>query len=133
MRNRFSKISLAAGWAAVVCTGLTGCDTPTGQGAGIGAAGGAIIGGLATGRVRDAAIGAAAGALAGALVGNAVERSNAEAYGPPPRGGYPVATPTDRRGIVVSPYRPYHEIDVRGARRDDLIRDPSCGRLFAQP
>ncbi len=134
MRNRFSKFSLAAGWVAVACTGLTGCDTPTGQGAGIGAAGGAIIGGLATGRVRDAAIGAAAGALAGALVGNAVERSQAQqAYGPPPRGGYPVATPTDRPGIVVSPYRPYHEIDVRGARRDDLIRDPSCDRLFAQP
>ena len=133
MRNRFSKLSLATGWVAVVCTGLTACDTPTGQGAGIGAAGGAIIGGLATGRVRDAAIGAAAGALAGALVGNAVERSNAAAYGPPPQGGYPVATPTDRKGIVVSPYPPYHEIDVTGARRSDLIRDPSCGRLFAQP
>ncbi len=117
----------------MVCTGLTSCDTPTGQGAGIGAAGGAIIGGLATGRVRDAAIGAAAGALAGALVGNAVERSNAEAYGPRPRDGYPVASPTERRGIVVSPYRPYHEIDIRGARRGDLIRDPSNGRLFEQP
>ena len=124
---------LALGWMAMICGSLTSCDTPVGQGAGIGAAGGAIIGGLATGRVRDAAIGAAAGALAGSLVGLAVERSNAEAYGPPPQGGYPVATPTDRKGILISPYPPNHEIDVRGSRRDDLIRDPSCGRLFAQP
>ncbi len=133
MNYRFSKFSLTVGWVAMACVGLSSCDTPTGQGAGIGAASGAIIGGLATGRVRDAAIGAAAGAVAGALVGNAVERSNAEAYGPPPRGGYPVATPTDRRGIVVSPYAPYHEIDIRGARHEDLIRDPSNGRLFVQP
>lgn len=133
MHNGFAKISLMLGGVAVMSVGLTSCDTPAGQGAGIGAATGAVIGGLATGRVRYAAAGAAAGALAGTLVGLAVEHQNAEAYGPPPRGGYPVATPTDRRGIVVSPYPPYHEIDITGARRGDLIRDPSNGRLFAQP
>ena len=133
MQNRSSKIVVLLVGAAMAGTGLTSCDSPAGQGAAIGAGAGAVIGGLATGRVRYAAAGAAAGALAGTLVGLAVEHSNAEAYGPPPRGGYPVATPTDRKGILISPYPPYHEIDVTGARHSDLIRDPSNGQLFVQP
>ena len=123
---------LAALLVASTC-GLTSCDTPTGQGAAIGAGSGAIIGGLATGRVRDAAIGAGAGALAGALIGHAVERNNAEAYGERPREGYPVATRTRDRDFVVSPYRPYHTIEVSDVPRGALVRDPSCDRLFVNP
>ena len=131
--KQFSRCGVFVGLLAASTCGLTSCDTPTGQGAAIGAGTGAVIGGLATNRVRGAAIGAGAGALAGALIGNAVERSNAEAYGERPREGYPLATPTDRRGIVVSPYRPFHEIDVHGVPRNALVRDPSCDRLFVNP
>jgi hypothetical protein len=128
-----SYLHLGATLVAVLSLGLTSCDTPVGQGAGIGAASGAIIGGLATNRVGGAALGAAAGALAGGLVGAAVQQNQAAAYGPPPPGGYPRATPTERAGYVISPYAPYYEIDTRGAPRGALVRDPSCGRLFVQP
>ena len=132
-----SKTSFERAAAVALClalsSGLTSCDTPTGQGAAIGAGSGAIIGGLATNRVGGAALGAAAGAVAGTLIGAAVERSNAEAYGARPREGYPLATPTDRRGFVVSPYKPYYQIDVSGVPRNALVRDPSCDRLFVNP
>jgi hypothetical protein len=130
---RPSFLSFAPALVAALSLGLTSCDTPVGQGAGIGAATGAIIGGLATNRVGGAAAGAAAGALAGGLIGAAVQQNQAAAYGPPPPGGYPVATPTERAGFVISPYAPYYEIDTRGAPRGALIRDPSCGRLFIKP
>ena len=113
--------------------GLTSCNTPTGQGAAIGAGSGAIIGGLATNRVGGAALGAAAGAVAGTLVGAAVEQSSAREYGERPPEGYPVATPTDRRGFVISPYKPHYEIDVTGVPHQELVRDPSCDRLFINP
>jgi hypothetical protein len=128
-----SFFRLGATLVVVLSLGLSSCDTPVGQGAGIGAASGAIIGGLATNRVGGAALGAAAGALAGGLVGAAVQQNQAAAYGPPPPGGYPRATPTERAGYVISPYAPYYEIDTRGAPRGALVRDPSCGRLFVQP
>ena len=57
MHNRFARFIVTLGCVAVTCVGLTSCDTPAGQGAGIGAATGAVIGGLATGRVRYAAAG----------------------------------------------------------------------------
>ena len=131
--KQISRSVVAAGLLLALPCGLTSCDTPTGQGAAIGAGSGAIIGGLATNRVRGAAIGAAAGAVAGSLVGNAVEQSNEREYGERPRDGYPLATPTSRRGFVVSPYKPYYEIDVRGVPRHALVRDPSCDRLFVNP
>ena len=112
---------------------LVSCDTPVGQGAGVGAASGAIIGGLATNRVAGAAAGAAIGAAAGGLVGAAVQQSDAEAYGPQPARGYPAATQTDRKGFVISPYAPFHEIDVQAIPRGALVRDPSCNRLFINP
>ena len=113
--------------------GLTSCDTATGTGAAAGAAGGALIGGLASNRVGGAVVGAALGSLTGALIGNAVDASNARAYGPPPPQGYPVAQRTDRRGVVLSPYAPYHEIDVTDVPHGSLVRDPSCNRLFVRP
>ena len=117
---------------AAACS-LTSCNTPTGQGAAIGAGTGAIIGGLATNRIGGAALGAAAGAVAGTLVGAAVEESNARSYGERPRDGYPPASPTERKGFVISPYKPYYEIDVRGVPHHELVRDPSCDRLFVNP
>ena len=132
---KFKRFVLPAGAAAaaVLSLGLTSCDTPVGQGAGIGAASGAVIGGLATNRVGGAAVGAAAGALAGGLIGAAVEQNQVADYGPPPPGGFPRATPTERPGFVISPYAPYYEIDTRGVPRGALVRDPSCGRLFVKP
>lgn len=112
---------------------LTSCDSPTGLGAASGAGAGALLGGLASHRASGAAAGAAIGALTGALIGNAVEHSDKGAYGPAPRGGYPSAQRTDRRGIVLSPYSPYHEIDVSGIPHEALVRDPSCNRLFVNP
>ena len=133
MRNRFFGKPGAVGATALLALSLVSCDTPVGQGAGIGAASGAIIGGLATNRVAGAAAGAAIGAAAGGLVGAAVEQSDAEAYGPRPSHGYPAASSTDRKGYVISPYAPYHEIDVQAIPRGALVRDPSCNRLFVNP
>lgn len=113
--------------------GLSSCDTATGTGAAAGAAGGALIGGLASGRAGGAVVGAGLGALTGALIGNAVDQQNAASYGPAPQGGYPVARRTDDRGGVLSPYAPYHEIDVTGIPHGALVRDPSCNRLFVNP
>ena len=102
--------------AFLVIIGLAACDSPGGQ--------------RTTPPMASQPAGAA---LNGSLVGIAVPRGDANTYEARPKGGYPVATPTDRKGIVVSPYAPYHEIDVRGVAHHDLVRDPSCGRLFVQP
>lgn len=133
MPKRLADFPLYVVLTAACALTFTSCDTPTGQGAGIGAATGAIIGGLATNRVGGAALGAATGAVAGGLIGAVVQQSDAEAYGPPPSGGYPVARPTGRRGFVQSPYAPFHEIDVQGAPHGALVRDTSCNRLFVNP
>ena len=132
--NRRSSSTLAclgAGTLSLLAAfGLSGCDTATGQGAGIGAAGGAIIGGL-TGSTRNAAIGAAAGAAAGALVGSQVDRDRQpEAYAR--RRDYPLGTPGGP-GITVSPYGPYNAIDTRGIPHGALVNDPSCNRIFVKP
>ena len=113
--------------------GLTSCDSPTGLGAAAGAGGGALIGGLATNRPGGALAGAAIGALTGALIGNAVENDGEGSYGPAPEGGYPIAQRTGRKGVVLSPYSPYHEIDVTGIPHGARVRDPSCNRLFINP
>ncbi len=131
--KQISRCGVVAGFIAAFSCGLTACDTPTGRGAAIGAGSGAVIGGLATNRVGGAAAGAAAGALVGTLIGAAVEQSNAEAYGERPREGYPLATPTARKGFVISPYKPYYEIDVTAVPHHALVRDPSCDRLFVNP
>ena len=111
---------------------LSSCETPVGQGAGWGAATGAIIGGAATGNVRGAAIGAAAGAATGALIGAAIEADQAEAYGPPPPGGYPFGQRAGRPGFYRSPYtgRVY---DLRGVPHGGLTRDVDTNRLFRRP
>lgn len=129
--RRSTLACLGAGTLSVFATfGLSGCDTATGQGAGVGAAGGAIIGGL-TGSTRNAAIGAGAGALAGALVGSQIDREREpDVYYH--RRNYPVGSPGGP-GVTVSPYSPYNAIDTRGIPHGALVRDPSCGRIFVKP
>ncbi len=130
-RRSSALACLGAGTLAIFASlGLSGCDTATGQGAGIGAAGGAIIGGL-TGSTRNAAIGAAAGAAAGALVGSQVDRDRQpEAYAR--RRDYPFGSPGGP-GVTLSPYSPYNAIDTRGIPRGALVNDPSCNRIFVKP
>jgi len=112
----------------------TGCDTTTGQGAGFGAGTGAIIGGIAGGDVRSAAIGAGAGALAGAVVGTMVQNErDRTAVGGTPAAGIPVATPSQHRGFVVSPFRPNALVDVRGIPRGARVMDPQSRQIFINP
>ncbi|MBV9010176.1 MAG: glycine zipper 2TM domain-containing protein [Verrucomicrobia bacterium] len=117
---------------AVAAFGLNSCDSPTGAGAGYGAATGALIGAAATGRARGAAIGAAAGAAAGALIGHSIQEDRARAYGPPPAGGYPLASYTRYQNVFRSPYtgRAY---DLSGVPPGGLTRDVDTGQLFRRP
>lgn len=121
--------------AALVAISFSGCETPTGQGAGLGAATGAIIGGIAGNNVRSAAIGAGAGALAGAVMGHMVaeDRRAGYGYGPAPAYEYRYARPSSYYGYVVSPYRPHALVDVRGIRPGARVVDPSSDRIFINP
>lgn len=125
-----------------LCTVLafTGCET-SGQSTMAGAAAGAAIGGLLHGRGRDAFHGAAIGAGAGYLLGKLVQNErryayergydDARGYHREPR--YPYGRFTDEPGIVRSPYRPYHLIDVRGIPPGALVIDSSCEKIFVNP
>ena len=127
--------TLTAAVLAVSTLSLSSCETPVGAGIAYGAGTGAIIGGL-TGSGQNAAIGAAAGAVAGGLIGQAVatnQANYAQSGYSEPWGNYPIATTTNRKGFVISPYSPYYEIDVRGVPHGALVRDPSCNRLFIRP
>ena len=113
--------------------GLDSCDSPTGQGAAAGAGAGAIIGNIVgRGGARSTLAGAAIGAATGALIGHAIQEDRARQYGPPPEGGYPVATPANRQGFFRSPYtgRLY---DLRGVPPGGLTRDVDTGQLFRRP
>ena len=117
----------------LVAFGLDSCDTPTGQGAAAGAGAGAIIGNIAgRGGGRSTLIGAAIGAATGALIGHAIQEDRAREYGPPPSGGYPLASPAGRPGLFHSPYtgRVY---DLRGVPPGGLTRDVDNGQLFRRP
>jgi predicted small secreted protein len=120
----------------LVAMTFSGCET-SGASALSGAAAGAAIGGLATGRGRGAFHGAAIGAAAGYLLGKVVrnERRAREDRYDRERGydDYPVARPTNRRGFVTSPYRPYNLIDVRGIPSGAEVVDPSCDEVFINP
>ncbi len=48
-------------------------------------------------------------------------------------GNYPLATPTTKPNRVVSPFPPFHEIDIEGFRSGQLARDPSNGKIFRVP
>src|SRR2546430_8592103 len=99
--------------ALFVAFAFTSCETATGQGAGWGATTGAILGAAATGNARGAALGALIGANTGAMIGASIDEANAVRYGPPPRGGFPYAQPTDRPRFYVSPYPPPQLLNLR--------------------
>jgi hypothetical protein len=48
-------------------------------------------------------------------------------------GEYPMAKPTSKSNQVVSPYEPYHIIDVTGFGPGQLARDPSNRKIFRIP
>lgn len=48
-------------------------------------------------------------------------------------GEYPMAKPTSKSNQVVSPYEPYHIIDVTGFGPGHLARDPSNRKIFRIP
>ncbi len=133
-------ILLLSGLSLVSLT-LTGCNTP-GQGAKYGAIAGAAVGAIAGGDIRSAAIGAGAGAATGALVGKISQDERRRsypgyeedrAYGAGYAVEYPVARRTERRGFVISPYKPYALVDVRGVRRGARVLDPASRRIFINP
>jgi hypothetical protein len=109
--------------AASIIGLLASCSTPAGTGAAAGAATGAVVGGP---------IGAVAGAGAGAIIGATVGEAEAKTYGPAPRGGYPMATPTGQPGMVQSPYT-HRLYDVRGVPHGGLVRDVDANKLFRVP
>ena len=113
--KKFSRGSLLVVLLVGLAAGLASCNTYLAQ------------------RVVPHSRRTATGESPGVLVGVAVEQANASAYGERPPGGYPHATPTGRKGLVVSPYKPYYTIDVTAAGRTSLVRDTSCDRLFLLP
>jgi surface antigen len=124
---------------ALVAMSFSGCETP-GQSAGLGALTGAVVGGAARNNVRGAAVGAGIGALAGAVLGKVAQdqRSAAYAQGRADAVGYPdescrMARPSRYYGYVISPYRPYALVDVRGIRRGARVMDPVSDRVFINP
>ena len=102
--------------ALFIAFAFTSCETATGQGAGWGAATGAVLGAVTTGDARGAAVGALIGANTGAIIGASIDEAHAMRYGPPPRGGFPYASPTDRPGFYVSPYPPHQIYNLRMSR-----------------
>ncbi len=132
--------TLAMAGLALVSMTFTGCETP-GQGAKHGAIAGAVVGAIAGGDVRSAAIGAGAGAATGALVGKARQEERRRsypgyeedrAYGAGYAPEYPVARRSEP-GYVISPYKPYAIIDVRGIRHGSRVVDPVTNRVFINP
>jgi len=119
--------------AAVSILGVTftGCET-TGQTTLLGAGTGAAIA-AATDHspLRGAAIGAASGFLVGKLFQYERRRAYEEGYDRY-EGRYPVAR-RSRPGFVISPYRPYYEIDVRGFPHGARVIDPSNEKVFINP
>jgi hypothetical protein len=122
---------------------FSGCET-SGQNALLGAATGAAIGGALHGRGDQALAGAAIGAAGGYLIGKAVQQDRRRAYsqgyydgrddgGYGGRPDYPMGRPTNRSGLVTSPYPPYNRIDVAGIPRGAQVVDPSCNRIFINP
>lgn len=128
---------LATSTTLLVAMGLTGCETPSDT-ALLGAASGAAIGGLLHGRADQALVGAAIGAGGGYLAGKVVQKERRRSYEEGYYQGrttenYPVGRPSTSRGLVVSPYRPYNLVDVRGIPSGARVVDPSCNKVFINP
>lgn len=131
---------LLAVFASVAAITFSGCETPSDT-ALLGAASGAAIGGLLHGRADQALVGAAIGGGAGYLAGKVSQDQRRQAYS---QGYYqgravgddnslPYARPSNTRDMVISPYKPYNLIDVRGIPSGARVIDPSCDRSFINP
>jgi len=61
--------------------------------------------------------------------------SNTSAPAPtaPERPNYPTAKRTDNPNEVISPYAPYHLINVEGIKSGHLAKDPSTNNIFRVP
>ena len=113
----------------VVCTAVTGCESPAANGALAGAGAGALTGALVGGR-NSALIGAGIGAAAGALIGHSIGQARDDGYYDGQR------LPYGRKlghGLVESPYPPYNAIDTRGIPHGAVVLDPSTGGKFIKP
>ena len=113
----------------LLCTAITGCETPTANGAVAGAGAGALTGAL-IGGPRAALIGAGIGAATGALIGHAIGQARDDGYYQGQQ------LPYGRRmghGMVQSPYPPYNIIDTRGIPPGSVVMDPSTGGKFIKP
>ena len=113
----------------LVCTGITGCESPAANGALAGAGAGALTGAL-VGGPRATLLGAGIGAAAGALIGHAIGQSRDDGY----YDGRQL--PYGRwlgHGMVESPYPPHNVIDTRGIPHGAVVEDPSTGGRFIKP
>ena len=121
--------------ALFVAVAFTSCETATGTGALWGAGAGAVLGGLTSHhhQAEGAALGALIGAHTGAIIGSEIDAAEAMRYGPPPRGGFPFARPTERAGFYVSPYRPHRVFDLRHVPHGGLVDDQEGGGYFRKP
>jgi len=118
--------------AAAIALGTTGCETNAGSGALVGAAVGAGIGAIAGDDGGGVWKGALAGAAVGAATGAIIKAKKAKNAQGDPR-DYPVASFTNKNGIVRSPYAPNGEVDVRGFEPGELAIDPTSGKIFRVP
>jgi hypothetical protein len=113
----------------LLCTAISGCESPAANGALAGAGAGALTGGLINGG-RGALIGAGIGAATGAIIGHAIGQARDDGY----YNGQQL--PYGRRmghGMVQSPYPPYNIIDTRGIPHGAVVEDPSTGGKFIKP
>lgn len=111
---------------------LTGCGNRDEASATTGAAIGGIIG-----ERRDALTGDPIGTepdyLVGVLADNRRQYADGAYHTAYPRSRYPLASTTDRRGIVRSPYPPNNLVDVRNIPPGERVVDPSVNRIFTRP
>jgi hypothetical protein len=113
----------------LVCSAVTGCESPAANGALAGAGAGALTGAL-VGGPRATLIGAGIGAATGALLGHAIGQARDDGYydGRQLPYGQPMG-----HGLVQSPYPPYNAIDTRGIPHGAVVMDPSTGGQFIKP
>jgi len=140
MKTTRILVTLLAGGALVSCT-QTQQQYGLG-GAAAGAAAGALIGDGSDGIVRGAALGAAAGVGTAAYQENQQRQAGAYNTGgdyrtpapaAPAAAGYKLAIPTDRPGIVKSPYYPFAEVNVSALKSGDQARVPGSNDIFVVP
>ena len=114
----------------LVCTGITGCESPAANGALAGAGAGALTGALIGGGPRSTLLGAGIGAAAGALIGHSIGQASDDGYY---EGRHlPYGRPLGH-GMVESPYYPHNVIDTRGIPHYAVVEDPSTGGQFIKP